>query len=101
MNELLTSKNFILKLNPNGLTEQHKRLIRYLNIYILKSLNSDSEQEFFQCTEEAYKMLTALIKQSNFRNQQSGAPMTEQALELALDTIRDLIYSKDSDIYDN
>ncbi len=101
MNELLTSKNFILKLNPNGLTEQHKRLIRYLNIYILKTLNADSEQEYFQCTEDAYKMLTALIKQTNFRDSSSNIKRTEQALELALDSVRDLIYSKDSDIYDN
>jgi len=101
MNELLRGTEFTIKLNPEGLTEQHKRLIRYLNIYILKSLSAKEESEYYQCTEDAFKMLTAIVKQSNFNNPGAEVPHSEQALEMSLDSIRDLIYTKETDIYDN
>jgi|GEM_PF-5916209 len=104
MNDFKFDQTMTIKLNTMGLTEQHKRLIKAINIYLLEVLNAEEEDNYFHHTNEVIRLVSAIVKQSHFQTFVGDCdpiPYAEQALESAFDEVREKIYGREIDVFDN
>ena len=104
MKQFSFNDSMVLKLNAMGLTEQQKRLIKSVNMYMLEVLNTEEESKYFHFTNELMILVSAIVKQSHFQTfvkEDDLIPYAEQALESAFDNVRDKIYGSETDVFDN
>jgi len=91
--------------NNNKLSEQQERNLKTITGLILNLSTTKNETEFFEQTQEVFKLLASVLKQSQFANQKqkdgSDIPYAQQSIEMATDWLHDHLYSKGLNNFDN
>ena len=105
MANLDQENHLTLQLDASELSPGQQRLIRYINSVLLHVITTHDEAEYFDGSNQAMRMLAALIRQANFaqkeRERNSDIPYPVQALEFCMETMaQDLAQDKEI-IFDN
>lgn len=84
-----------IKLSKKVLSAQQIRLIRSLNVALQSLMSTTDERTLFVESLELIRLAGASIKQSNFGQKKIGkTTYGDQALELAVDELYELLKSK-------
>lgn len=86
------TKTLNLEYDTTLLSPQQIRLIRTLSASLEQLLETDNEEEFFECSAELLKLSAKAIKISHFAEQVKGTDKEsylDQAVEYSLDSVED------------
>jgi len=90
-------------INIENLSPQQIRLIKSCLVSLAEVSRTTKEEEYFELTSELFQILANIIKHAHFPAQaaiSSKIPYAEQALELSIETLNDLLYCQVLKKYD-
>lgn len=90
-------------INLEKLSSQQVRLLKTCMAALVELSHTNSEESFFTHTAEFFEHAAALVKHAHFSNSRSakdGIAYAEQALELSLESVQEIIYSSKLKKYD-
>ena len=102
-NKTIETKYLDIKIDSEHLSANQIRLIKAINSMITHVLTTSKEDEYFDGSADLIRMCGALVKQALFTeiNTKSSIPYGEQALEYAVDLLKEHMEQSKVVTYDN
>ena len=97
-------QNTTFEIQHNGLAPEQLRLTKSIITELVKMMETNKEQQFFNSSSELMRLIATAIEFSSFVDYQSNVstiPFSSQALEYSIDVLADYIESNKHIQYDN